>query len=103
MTVENGNMAAIVVPITPGKQYIISYATKTGIHANYQPMYNFYSAEPTYVQHDEETLISTTGFAGTQTTQTVTAPDTATYMGFACYANTSGEGTYSVVSIKEVV
>ena len=103
MTLDSGNMAAIVVPITQGKQYIISYETKTGIHAKYQPMYNFYSAEPTYVQQDEETLISTTGFIGTQTTQTVTAPDTATYMGFACYANTSGEGAYTGVSIKEVV
>ena len=103
MTLEAGNMAGIVVPITPGKQYIISYETKTGIHENYQPMYNFYSAEPTYVQHDEETLISYNTFGGNQRSQTVTAPVTATYIGFVCYANSSGKGEYTGVSIKEVI
>lgn len=103
MTLEAGNMAGIVVPITPGKQYIISYETKTGIHENYQPMYNFYSAEPTYVQHDEEALISYNTFGGNQRSQTVTAPVTATYIGFVCYANSSGKGEYTGVSIKEVI
>lgn len=94
---ESGNMTCIAVPCQPNTSYTVGFESKTGIQSKYSGNIYYYSGEPTYVQHEEETLISYDSTLGTNDlnkVKTITTPINCTYIGVGTYANTTGEGSF---------
>ena len=105
-TLESGNMAAIVVPASPNTKYKLTYESKTGIQENYGGEIYYYSAEPTYVQHDEPTLIRSENWAMgalANKYREFTTPDNCTWAGFGTYANSTGDGSITALTLVQVI
>lgn len=103
---EQGNMAGIAVPVKPNTKYKFSYETKTGIQATFGTSIGYYTAEPTYAQHDETTLISYEQWTMSSTSNKFIEKTTAgncTWMSIYVYANSAGEGSITGLQLVEVI
>lgn len=103
---EQGSMAGIVVPVKPSTKYKFSYETKTGIQVTYGSSIAYYTAEPTYVQQDETTLIEYEQWTMTTTSNKYiekTTPENCAWMSIYVYANSAGEGSITGLQLVEVI
>ena len=99
-------MAGIVVPVKPNTKYKFSYETKTGIQETFGASIGYYTAEPTYAQHDEATLISYEQWTMTSSSNKFiekTTAENCTWMSIYVYANSAGEGSITGLQLVEVV
>jgi hypothetical protein len=103
---ESGNMTGIVAPCSPSTSYTFTASNRTGIQEGYGLNIQFYSGEPTYVQHDEEYLIKTETWTlpssdnTAERTNTLTTPENCQYVGVSTYANSAGEGSVVLTCVQ---
>ena len=105
-TLESGNMCGIVAPCSPSTSYTFTGSNRTGTQAKYGLNIQYYSGEPTYVQHDEEYLIKTevwtfpSSDSSAERTNTLTTPSNCQYIGVSTYANETGEGSVVLTCVQ---
>ena len=103
---ESGNMAGIVVPCSPSTSYTFTASNRTGIQGGNVLNIQYYSGEPTYVQHDEEYLIKTDTWSlpssdnTAERKNTLTTPVNCQYIGVSTYANATGEGSVVLTCVQ---